>query len=80
MRFLDETLIEKWEDGSIPKKAKGELVKKFNLQFHYTPTSNAFNELILKKAQPTPDQYQFLLDQITYYWAFYNEPQLAEKV
>ena len=80
MRFLEDTLVQKWEDGSIPKKAKGELVQKFNHEFGYTTKSNAFNELILKKAQPTPDQYQFLLDQITFYWAFYNEPQLVEKV
>lgn len=75
MRFIDEQLIERWEDGSIPKRAKGELIKKFHEQFDYK--SNTFAQLMAKKQQPTPDQDLYLTQMVTQYWNFYNQHALT---
>ncbi len=73
MRTLAEKTIKQWEDGSIPRRAKSELIKKFHERFGYTHNSNTFAELIAKKQQPTPDQDKYLTDTIQEYWNFYND-------
>lgn len=77
MRFIGDKLIEHWEDGSIPKKAKGELIKKFHEHFSYKHNSNTFAELMAKKQQPTPDQDLYLTQMVTQYWNFYNQHALT---
>ncbi len=77
MRLIEKALIAKWEDGSIPKGAKTELITKFQKHFGFTQKSSVFTSLMAERSQPTPDQHQFLSDGINAYWDFYN-PSAAE--
>lgn len=72
MRLVDTDLVKMWNDGSINKRAKGELMLKFHRQLGYTDTSNTFGELIRGQVSPTPDQLTLMRTLITEYWNFYN--------
>lgn len=71
MILLDEGIKAKWEDGTIPKTAKGELISSYVTEFGYE-SPNRFHFLLKGKVQPTPREYDFLIESITHYWNFYN--------
>lgn len=78
MRFVDDSLIQKWADNSIPRGAKNEVITAFHAHFGYSEQSNMFGWLMSKKRQPTPDQHRYIAEKVQEYWDFYN-PKVAEE-
>lgn len=78
MRAVDQDLVEKWFDGSIRRKAKGEAMRKFHRAFGYTDDSDMLGRFMSGRFEPTPDQHAKLREIIEEYWNFYNpQPQPA---
>jgi hypothetical protein len=69
--LLDKDIRDKWEDGTIPKTAKGEAIALYNAEFGYE-SPNRFHFLVKGKVQPTPIEYEYLKKTISRYWSFYN--------
>ena len=71
MKTLPEELIIKFKDGSIPKTAVTELRDKYQAQFNKKSRTRFF-DILASSQPPTPDEYDFFVEQITKYWDFYN--------
>lgn len=70
MRFLDQELIDKYEE--LPKSGKSILIRAANSELGYEAPSNWISRMTKKTAQPTPDQYDWLKTKIEELYSYYH--------
>lgn len=63
--------VSKYKDGKIVQSGRTELLKKFRDQFGLK-SDDTFFRAIKGDAIPTPDQHNWLIVNITYYWEYYS--------
>ncbi len=70
MKTIDE-LRKLWEDGTIPRAGKSEMISLFNSRFGFTG-NDSFRLRIKGLREATPAQEDFLNQYIPIYWNKYN--------
>ncbi len=64
---------EMYHDGSIPKKARSEIIQKFMKDFGYTHSQRIKVILApLSMEIPTPDEFEWLSETIQHYHTYYQ--------
>lgn len=67
---------EMYHDGSIPKKARSEIIQKFMKEFGYNNSQRLKMRLATNSMEiPTPDEFEWLEKTISRYHSYYQENQ-----
>ena len=73
-----EELRTLYHDGTITKKARGEIKADFVTYFKYASSQQFTMMMAVSSLQiPTPNQLTWLEETITRYHAYYTDPQLT---
>ena len=78
--YLADKYINMWDTGIKAGKGGGrvEFVEKFNARFGYT-SERTLARILDKEKEPTPDEYEWLVEMIEKYWAFYNPKEKSNR-
>lgn len=69
---------EMYHDGSIPKKARSEIIQKFMKTFGYNNSQRLKMRLAPNSMEiPTPDEFAWLEETIPRYHSYYQENQTS---
>lgn len=69
-------LLTLWEDGTIPRGGKGEVIREFNARFGFQ-ANDTFLATLKGRKTPTPLQMEFLQEIVPRYYSYYRSRKVT---